>query len=211
MWFKSSMDQHGEAIGATVDAESVNLGEDGAFSTNIMVKMPVTTDNGSASATCFLARAFGPTIQEARDGLSRLLSSPERLEAETEDWWNTYLNEVPHLETPDESFSKTFLWSWPDFRMNQIDVPIGPAPPGLHNSNNARISVRLWVGAGDHVKPGQSICCTIREPFATCSSSYSRTPENTGFSFPGLPMAANRNVATPPVWGTSVGFCTSTC
>ena len=150
VWFKSSMDQHGEAIGATVDAESVNLGEDGAFSTNIMVKMPVTTDNGSASATCYLARAFGPTIQEAREGLSRLLSSPEGLEEETEAWWNDYVSEVPHLETPDETFSKTFLWSWPDFRVNQIDVPIGAAPPGLFNSNNVRMSVRLWLGFAGH-------------------------------------------------------------
>ena len=59
---------------------------------------------------------LGPRSQAAREGLRKLLSSPERLEAETEQWWNAYLNEVPHLETPDETFSKTFLWSWPNFR-----------------------------------------------------------------------------------------------
>ena len=153
-WFRNSIDSYGEAIGATVDAESVNLGEDGAFSTDIMAKMAVEGHDGDRSATCYVARAFGPTVEEARGGLRKLLSSPERLEEETESWWNAYLNEVPHLETPDETFSKTFLWSWPDFRMNQIDVPIGPAPPGLHNSNNVRISVRLWVGSGDHVDAG---------------------------------------------------------
>ena len=154
VWFRNSIDSYGEAIGATVDAESVNLGEDGAFATDIMVKMGVEGHDGDRSATCYVARAFGPTVEEARGGLRKLLSSPERLEAETESWWNAYLNEVPRLETPDETFSKTFLWSWPDFRMNQIDVPIGPAPPGLHNSNNVRISVRLWVGSGDHVDAG---------------------------------------------------------
>ena len=154
VWFKSSMDQHGEAIGATVDAESVNLGEDGAFFTNIMAKMPVTIDGSSESASCYLARAFGPTVEEAREGLSKLLSSPERLEMETEYWWNTYLTEVPHLETPDETFSKTFLWSWPDFRMSQIDVPIGPAPPGLFHSNNHRTSVRICMGTEDQAEAG---------------------------------------------------------
>ena len=150
VWFKSNIDNHGEAIGATVDAESVNLGEDGAFSTNIMAKMVVERDSNSESATCYMARAFGPAPEDAKGALERLLVSPEFLEAETEAWWNDYVNEVPQLETPDESFSKTFLWSWPDFRMSQIDVPVGPAPPGMFNSNNVRISVQLWVGGADH-------------------------------------------------------------
>ena len=153
-WFKSGRDGHGEAIGATVDAESVNLGEDGAFFTNVMVRMSLKREEDSESASCYVARAFGPVVDEARDGLARLLSSTEGLEVETESWWNTYLNEVPHLETPDESFSKTFLWSWPDFRMNQIDVPIGAAPPGLHNSNNVAFGVPLSVGSNDHVEAG---------------------------------------------------------
>ena len=153
VWFKSSMDQLGEAIGATVDAESVNLGEDGAFFTNIMAKMTVRRHEGDELAACYLARAFGPAPEDAKGTLERLLVSPESLEAETESWWNTYLNGVPQLETPDDSFSKTFLWSWPDFRVNQIDVPIGPAPPGMFNSNNVRISVRLWVGGADHTEP----------------------------------------------------------
>ena len=154
VWFKSNIDNHGEAIGATLDADSVNLGEDGAFFTNIMAKMAVARDQGSGQASCYLARAFGPAPEDAKGTVEGLLSSPERLEAETEEWWNDYVNEVPHLETPDESFSKTFLWSWPDFRMNQIDLPIGPAPPGLFNSNNGRISVRLWVAASDHAEAG---------------------------------------------------------
>ena len=153
VWFKSNIDNHGEAIGASVDAESVNLGEDGAFSTNIMAKMAVRRHEGDELAACYLARAFGPAPEDAKGTLERLLVSPESLEAETEAWWNTYLNEVPQLETPDDSFSKTFLWSWPDFRVNQIDVPIGPAPPGMFNSNNVRISVRLWVGGADHTEP----------------------------------------------------------
>ena len=99
-WFRNSIDSYGEAIGATVDAESVNLGEDGAFSTDIMAKMAVEGHDGDRSATCYVARAFGPTVAAAREGLRKLLSSPERLEEETESWWNAYLNEVPHLETP---------------------------------------------------------------------------------------------------------------
>ena len=162
VWFKSAiagygvvphlqqMVQHGEAIGATVDAERVNLGEDGAFFASIMAKMAVARHEGDKSGTCYVARAFGPTIQEARDGLSRLLSSPERLEQETESWWNAYLNDVPQLQTPDKSFSKTFLWSWPDFRVSQIDVPVGPAAPGFFNSNNHRLKDCLFLGGGDH-------------------------------------------------------------
>lgn len=149
VWFRNSIDGYGEAIGATVDAESVNLGEDGAFATDIMVKMAVARQDGDRAATCYVARAFGPTVAAAREGLRQLLSSPERLEEETESWWNAYLNAVPHLETPDETFSKTFLWSWPDFRMSQIDVPIGPAPPGLFNSNNVSLNVLIWMAAGD--------------------------------------------------------------
>jgi hypothetical protein len=153
VWFKSNMDNHGEAIGATVDAESVNLGEDGAYSTNIMSKMAVARESNSESATCYLARAFGPAPEDAKGTVERLLASPESLEVETEEWWNDYVNDVPHLETPDESFSKTFLWSWPDHRMSQIDVPVGPAPAGMFNSNNVRISVQLWVGGADHTEP----------------------------------------------------------
>ena len=115
-----------------------------------MTKMEVTSHERDESASCYLARAFGSTVQEAKGSLARLLSSPEMLEAETEAWWNDYVSEVPHLETPDETFSKTFLWSWPDFRVNQIDVPIGAASPGLFNSNNVRMSVRLWLGFAGH-------------------------------------------------------------
>ena len=84
VWFRNSIDSYGEAIGATVDAESVNLGEDGAFATDIMVKMAVARQDGDRAATCYVARAFGPTVAAAREGLRQLLSSPERLEAETE-------------------------------------------------------------------------------------------------------------------------------
>ena len=181
VWFSSSMDKHGEAIGATVDAERVNLGEDGAFSTNIMAKMAVTRHERDESASCYLARTFGPTVEEARDGLSRLLSSPERLEVENESWWNTYLNDVPQLETPDESLSKTFLWSWPDFRMSQIDVPVGPAPPGFFRAIMlASVFALTWLPMITW-KPEQLVYCTIRNPLWTCCFSYSKRPGRRGF------------------------------
>ena len=186
VWFKSNIDNHGEAIGATIDADSMNLGEDGAFFTNIMVKMSLTKDKGSGPASCYLARAFGPTPEDANGTLERLLSSPERLEAETEEWWNEYVNEVPRLETPDDSFSKTFLWSWPDFRMSQFDVPIGPAPPGLFNSNNARISVRLWVGAGDQVEAGVINLLHDPKPQRDLLLIILRETRKSGILIPGL-------------------------
>ena len=51
-------------------------------------------------------------------------------------WRETYLNEVPRLNVPDETFCQTFLWSWPHFRYNRIDVPNGAGPAGLTKSNN---------------------------------------------------------------------------
>ena len=186
VWFKSNIDNHGEAIGATIDADSVNLGEDGAFFTNIMAKIALVRDEGGGTATCYLARAFGPTKEDAKETLARLLSSPERLEAENESWWNTYLTEVPHLETPDESLSKTFLWSWPDFRMSQMDVPIGPAPPGLFNSNNARTSVRLWVGAGDQAEAGAINLLHDPKPQRDLLLFILRETRKSGILIPGL-------------------------
>ena len=211
VWFMSSMDQHGEAIGATVDAESVNLGEDGAFSTNVMAKMAVTRHERDESASCYVARAFGPTVKETRESLSKLLSSPERLEAETEGWWNTYLTEVPHLETPDESFSKTFLWSWADYRMNQIDVPIGPAPAGLFNANNTHLKARIQMGDGDSTEVEAINLLHDSKPARDLVIFIFKNTRKHGFSFRALPMAANNNAATPLGWGTSVACFISAC
>ena len=186
VWFSSSMDKHGEALGATVDAERVNLGEDGAFFTNIMAKLALARDEGSGEATCYVARAFGPAPEDAKGTLQRLLSSPERLEAETEAWWNTYLNEVPRLDTPDETFSKTFLWSWPDFRMNQIDVPIGPAPPGFFQGNNAHIGVRLNVASYDHVEAGAISLLYDPKPARDMLLLILKETRKTGILIPGI-------------------------
>ena len=145
-----------EAIGATVDAQDIRLGEDLAggrqLANDIMVTLEVGRDLLAGSVTVYLARAFGPTQQEARDGLERMLSSPDELDVLTEEWWNEYLSEVPRLDVPDESFAKTFLWSWADFRMNRIDVPMGKAPAGLFNSNNMRLDDKVKMGFGDQAE-----------------------------------------------------------
>ena len=148
-WCRSRNGNQGEAIGATADARAINLGLDYEYANDIMVEINAETGKGDRSSTIYFARTFGSTIDEARDGLARLLSSPVKLEAETEDWWNQYLGEVPRLESPDESLSKNFLWSWANFRMSRIELPIGKVPAGLFTVNNVRFSSRVSVSAGD--------------------------------------------------------------
>ncbi|MDP7397980.1 MAG: trehalase family glycosidase [Lentisphaeria bacterium] len=146
-WCRSRVGKYGEAIGSNADAEAVNLGLDYDYANDIMIKTIVEAgDDGGAQPTYF-ARALGSTVEEAREGLAGLVSAPEKLEAETEAWWNRYLDEVPRLEVPDESFAKNFLWSWADFRMNRIDVQTGEIPGGFFRDNNVRIKTDSAVNS----------------------------------------------------------------
>ena len=157
VWCKSPERGHGEAIGATVDAERVNLGWDGQFACDMMATLAVERASGNQPTQVYLARAFGAAMQDARDSLAKLLDSPEKLESDSEEWWNHYLNEVPRLETPDEPFSKNFLWSWANFRMSRIDVSRGRVPAGLFYSNNTHISVDCWLAAGGDQAEAEAI------------------------------------------------------
>jgi hypothetical protein len=152
VWLKSDGDKLAEALGSTLGADSAQLSKDGACFRRIMVKMLVKRDGRDSPTSLYCARSCGPTVEDAKAALADLLSSPEKLEAETQTWWNTYLNDLPQLETPDESFSKSVFWSWPDFRMNRIDVPIGNAPPGLFNINNLGISTRICMMPYDNAE-----------------------------------------------------------
>ena len=124
IWFQTR-EAHGQAIGSTVEAANINLGADGEWATDIMAKLVIHRNARAKSTTAYLARATGDTRDNAKEHMYALLSSPEDLEKRSEQWWNHYLNEVPHLEIPDEDFAKNFLWSWADFRMNKIEFPIG--------------------------------------------------------------------------------------
>ncbi len=140
VWFKSSKEKNGEAIGSTLDADNIDLGIDGDYATDIMVMTPMETGTLENPAVCYFARAFGDCIPEAKASLGKMLSAPQKLEKETQDWWNSYLSGLPYIDTPDDSFSKNFLWSWVDFRMNRIDVDDGSVPSGMFYCNNGFIS-----------------------------------------------------------------------
>lgn len=146
VWFKAPSEAHYEAIGASVDADEIRLGPNAHYASDIMAKTEIRATNGEGSASMYIGRAFGQSAEEARDNLAPLLASPETLEQETETWWNQYLQEVPFLETPDEEFSKHFLWSWPNFRMNRIDVARAEVPAGIFASNNVRLKPHTSIG-----------------------------------------------------------------
>ena len=139
------------------DAQVVNLGLDAQLANDIMVKSLVEGAGNGQATQVYLARAFGNTPQEAKENLAKLLDSPEQLERESVDWWNQYLNEVPHLDTPDESFSKNFLWSWANFRMNRIDLPRGKVPAGQFYSNNVELKVKPMICGGGDQGAGEAI------------------------------------------------------
>ena len=139
VWCKNSQRKHGVAIGSTGKIAEVNLGLDGGYATDIMVKAVAEAEHGGSPVTVWLGRGFGDTISHARENLDGLLEAPGKLEAETEGWWNRYLDEVPRLETPDEAFDRAVHWSWANFRMNRIDVPVGIAPAGICFSNNCNL------------------------------------------------------------------------
>ena len=63
-----------------------------SISLNVRVKTVVEAGDGDRSQPIYFARALGSTVEEAREGLAGVLSSPEKLEAETEAWWNRYLD-----------------------------------------------------------------------------------------------------------------------
>jgi hypothetical protein len=148
-WCKSGKGEHGVALGSTCEMKQVNLGLDGEYATDIMIKALVAAGDGGNPATAYFARAFGDTISNARENLAPLLESPQTLESETETWWNGYLDEVPRLETPNETFNTAVHWTWANFRMNRIDVPIGVAPPGITPVNNCNLKHGPVV-SGDH-------------------------------------------------------------
>ena len=141
----------GEAIGSTSDAEHINLGIDYDYANDIMIKHLVDRDGDQARVLTF-ARAFGNTPEEAKTNLAPLLASHERLESESKAWWNQYLNEVPRLDIPDERFAKNWLWSWPNYRMNRLEVPLGIMPAGMITVNNCRIKPRVALSLGDPVE-----------------------------------------------------------
>jgi hypothetical protein len=157
VWFRGPTKEHCEAIGASIDAREVRLGANAQFASDIMAKIEIPGSDADGSACAYLARAFGLTTEEARENLQPLLASPETLEKETEAWWNRYLNEVPFLETPDEEFSKHFLWSWPNFRMNRIDVARDEVPAGIFSSNNCRMKPHTSIGVTADNSEAESI------------------------------------------------------
>ena len=142
---------HGEALGASTDADEIRLGKDGPLATDIMVRLPLRRTEGRETAAVFLARGFGVDKKQAGSAVDELVSHPERRILETADWWNDYLGRVPRLETPDEEFDRQFLWSWADFRMNRIEFPIGKSPyPGLCAANNLRLDPYGAITSTDH-------------------------------------------------------------
>ena len=149
-WFKNK-DGLGEAIGSTTDAAHINLGIDYDYANDIMIKHIVERDGDDVPVLTF-ARGLGPTIDEAKVHLDLLLSSPEELETASEAWWNQYLGEVPRLDVPDETFARNFLWSWPNYRMNRLEVPLGIMPAGLVTVNNCRIKPRVSLSFGDPIE-----------------------------------------------------------
>ena len=135
-WWKCHKLEYPEAIGASADADDINMGMDGSVTSGIMIRHVLEREGSADPGPIYFARACADTLDEARAGLDRLLEDPERHEKETAAWWETYLNEVPRLNVPDETFCQTFIWSWPNFRYNRIDMPDGDAPAGLVKSNN---------------------------------------------------------------------------
>jgi hypothetical protein len=148
VWCRSPLEGHGEAIGATADARDIFLGADGQYASEIMVKTPVSRPANRRTAGLYLARAFADTTPTARENLDSLLASPQRLEKESKAWWKQYLEEIPYLDTPDETFCKTVQWSWPNFRMSRIDLPRGKVPAGQFYSNNVSIKTKPQITAG---------------------------------------------------------------
>ncbi len=149
-WF-TNKEGLGEAIGSATDAARVNLGMDYDYANDVMIKHIVERDGDDVHELTF-ARAFGPSVEEARANLEPLLDDPVQLEAESEAWWNQYLGEVPRLDIPDETFAKNFLWSWPNYRMNKLEVPLGIMPAGMVTVNNCRIKPRVALSLGDPVE-----------------------------------------------------------
>ena len=141
-----------EAIGSSIDAESINLGRDGDFAVDIMVKLQIPREANGEVAPLYLARAFGLSEDSARADLRMVLTAPEEAEVETEKWWNDYLNTVPFLDVPDEDFSKFFLWSWPNYMVNQIGMAAGNIPKGMNYINNANLNVKAWINSLDNVE-----------------------------------------------------------
>jgi hypothetical protein len=148
VWCRSPLEGHGQAIGATADATSIFLGRDGPYASEVMVKTPVALPESRRTAGLYLARAFADTIPHARENLDALLDSPQRLEKDSKAWWNSYLNEVPRLDAPDETLCRTVQWSWPNFRMSRIDLQRGKVPAGLFFSNNVSIKTKPTIAAG---------------------------------------------------------------
>ncbi len=185
VWFKSSGEGHGEAIGSTVDAEAVNLGLDGWHATGILVKAVAEKQAGPGPVTVYFARAFGDTVPVAREGLENLLSAPEKLEAEAEKWWTAYLEEVPRLDTPHEAFSTNYLWSWANFRMNRIDIPVGKAAAGLWPSNNRNLKRGMYVGGDSPGLGGAIQLMHDPTPVGQMMLYYLRITRKTGLLSPG--------------------------
>ncbi|MDP7397910.1 MAG: hypothetical protein QGF67_08895 [Lentisphaeria bacterium] len=150
-WCRNRDRERSEAIGSNLDATSINLGEDYDYANDLMVEITADSDD-NGRCIVYLARAFAVEIDASKDGLAGLLSSPETLEAEAETWWNDYLDSVPRLQAPDEDFARSFLWSWANFRMSRMELPIGIVPAGLVVVNNVRFTPRVAISGGDPVE-----------------------------------------------------------
>ncbi len=149
-WWKCHKLEYPEAIGASADADDVNMGMDGPTTAGIMIRHVLEREGSADPGPLYFARACADTLDEARTGLDRLLDDPERHEKETAAWWETYLNEDPRLDVPDETFCRTFLWSWPNWRCNRIDIPDSGGPAGLTKSNNLTLKSGPQLG-GDRL------------------------------------------------------------
>ena len=151
IWLRGTHDCW-EAIGASIDAEDVNLGRDGDFAVDIMAKLRVQRGETGAVSPVWLARAFGDSEGSAKAGLRTVLAEPDKAEDETQSWWNTYLEDSPNLTVPDETISKAFLWSWPNYRVNRIDIAAGIFPAGMTYVSNGSLNAKPWLNSIDSVE-----------------------------------------------------------
>ena len=81
------------------------------------------------------ARSIAADPLKAREEVAHVLADPSARLAETTDYWNAFLRDIPQVRCSDEEFVKAHNWMWANFRINQWNVEDDALPDGQWGVN----------------------------------------------------------------------------
>ena len=98
------------------------------------------------------ARSIAADPLKAREEVAHVLADPSARLAETTDYWNAFLRDIPQFRCSEEEFVKAHNWMWANFRINQWNVEDDALPDGQWGANFSGYIHDQMIGPVDNME-----------------------------------------------------------